>query len=310
MSSSDAQIQLYYSDLYSTAISPEARFPRERYQLVKQALISRDNSDRLSIQSPTPASRDQILLAHQVEYVDAFLGSNLTNKQMRQIGLQPWQPDFVKRTLTILGGSIASLHAAVKLNGFAGNLAGGTHHAFADHGEAYCVFNDLAVCAKIARFEYGLQRIVIIDCDVHQGNGTATMLNDDPDMFTFSIHGEKNFPFRKEQSDLDISLPDGCKDTEYLAALEHALTIIDKFNADIIFYQAGCDPLAEDRLGKLALTRMGLQQRNEKVFSLAKNAGVPVVIFMGGGYAEPIDASVQCHADVFTQAADKLNITS
>ena len=202
---------------------------------------------------------------------------------------------------------IEALHAAISANGIAGNIAGGTHHAYADHGEGYCVFNDLAICVHIARQDYDLQRIAIIDCDVDQGNGTAVMFADDPNVFTFSIHGAKNFPFKKEQSDLDVALPDGCTDSEYLAALDKALPVIEDFHADILFYQAGCDPLREDRLGKLALSREGLQQRNARVLQLANRSNVPLVIFMGGGYAEPIEASVECHADVFAQAAGILD---
>ncbi len=296
-------IQLFYSDIYSTAISPVARFPRDRYRLVQEAIMARNESNWATILTPLPANREQVLLAHQVEYVDAFLNGQLSDKQMRKIGMRPWQPEFVERTLAILGGSIAALHAAVEAGGIAGNLAGGTHHAYADYGEGFCVFNDLAVCAHIARSDYGLQRIAIIDCDVHQGNGTAVMFTDDPDVLTFSIHGEKNFPFKKETSDLDVSLPDGCLDEAYLAALDKALIDIEDFSADIIFFQAGCDPLQEDRLGKLSLTRSGLQQRNARILALMEKWNVPLVIFMGGGYAEPIDVSVQCHADVYVQAA-------
>ena len=296
-------LQLFYNDIYHSAISADARFPRERYRLVYEELQQRACAEKILIQSPTAATREQLLRVHTP--VDAFLQNRLSDRQIRQIGFRPWRPEFIERTLLITGGSIAALHAAIDSHGFAGNLAGGTHHAYADHGEGYCVFNDLAICVALARQHYPIKRIAIIDCDVHQGNGTAAIFANDPDVLTYSIHGEKNYPFRKEQSDIDIALPDETDDETYLTRLQTSLhQALQGFDADLYFYQAGCDPLREDRLGKLALTRAGLKRRNAFVMELACERRRPMVLFMGGGYAEPIALSAVCHADVFEQASN------
>lgn len=300
-------LKLFYHDIYTSAISPHARFPRERYRLVREELEARiqENPDlRIQICESIPTGREALLLVHDAIYVDAFLNGKMTNEEIRRIGFRPWTPEFVERTLTIAGGSIQALHSAIKESRVAGNLAGGTHHAFADHGEGFCVFNDLAICARIAQKEYGISRIAIIDCDVHQGNGTASIFRDDPTVLTFSIHGAHNYPFRKEKSDVDIELPNHCDDDTYYAELKLALPrALYPFEPELILFQAGCDPLKEDTLGRLSLTRQGLDRRNQLVFQHVAYWNCPVVVFMGGGYAEPIQASVACHADVFEEAA-------
>jgi acetoin utilization deacetylase AcuC-like enzyme len=300
-------LPLFYHELYTSAISPHARFPRTRYRLVHEEMLRRMEQEpeiKISIEESKPASLDEVCLVHDSDYVDAFVQGRLTDAEIRRIGFRPWTREFVERTLTIAGGSIQALHAAMKGHRIAANMAGGTHHAFAGHGEGYCVFNDLAICARIAQNEYGLERIAIIDCDVHQGNGTASIFAGDRNVLTFSIHGEKNYPFRKEQSDFDIELPNDADDDSYIAALKRALPeALYPFEPQLILYQAGCDPLKHDTLGKLALSRAGLHRRNQLVLQHVAYWECPVVIFMGGGYAEPIDASVQCHADVFEEAA-------
>lgn len=300
-------LNLFYHENYTSAISPHARFPRDRYRLVYEDVQSRLKEDPklpISIQHALPATRKQLLMVHKESYVDAFLHGKMTDAEIRRIGFRPWTPEFVERTLTIAGGSIQALHCAMNGHRVAGNLAGGTHHAYADHGEGFCVFNDLALCARIAQREYGIRKIAIIDCDVHQGNGTATIFAGDPDVLTFSIHGEKNYPFRKEKSDFDIALPNGCDDDTYYAELKRSLPLaLYPFEPELILFQAGCDPLHEDTLGKLSLSREGLDRRNQLVFQHVAYWNCPVVVFMGGGYADPIQASVVCHGDVFEEAA-------
>ncbi|MBI41678.1 MAG: histone deacetylase [Leptospiraceae bacterium] len=300
-------LPLFYHEIYTSAISPHARFPRDRYRLVYEEIQSRtiENPDlHIELRESFEAHRSDILLVHSEGYTDAFLDGKLTDQEIRRIGFRPWTPEFVERTLTITGGSIQAMRTALEGSMVAGNLAGGTHHAFADHGEGFCVFNDLAICARIAQRDYGIKKIAIIDCDVHQGNGTASIFADDRDILTFSIHGEKNYPFRKEKSDFDIELPNDTDDDTYFAALKKTLPqALYSFQPELIFYQAGCDPLKEDTLGKLALSRQGLDKRNQLVFQHVSYWNCPLVVFMGGGYADPIQASVICHADVFEEAA-------
>tara|TARA_B100001939_G_scaffold283511_1_gene252854 strand:+ start:38873 stop:39808 length:936 start_codon:yes stop_codon:yes gene_type:complete len=300
-------LPISYHEIYTSAISPHARFPRDRYRLVHEEIQARikENPDlAIRIQPSNPAARDDLLLVHDESYVDAFLHGRMTDAEIRRIGFRPWTPEFVERTLTITGGSIQAMRTALEESRVAGNLAGGTHHAFADHGEGFCVFNDLAICARIAQREYGIRRIAIIDCDVHQGNGTASIFAGDSTVLTFSIHGARNYPFRKEKSDVDIELPNNTDDDTYIASLKQALPrALYPFEPELIFFQAGCDPLKEDTLGKLDLTRNGLDRRNQLVFQHVAYWNCPVVIFMGGGYADPIQASVACHADVFEEAA-------
>ncbi|MCB1304378.1 MAG: histone deacetylase [Leptospiraceae bacterium] len=303
-------LNLFYHPIYTSAISPHARFPRTRYRLVYEELCSRARSrPELEIRFLESGilSGEYLHLVHAASYIGAFLEGRLTEQEIRRIGFRPWTPEFVERTLTIAGGSIGALRKALESrNGgaAAGNLAGGTHHAFAGHGEGYCVFNDIAISVQVARKEYGIQRVAIIDCDVHQGNGTASIFADDPLTFTYSIHGAKNYPFRKERSDCDVELPNDTDDAAYLIALRSTLTdALARAKPELILFQAGCDPLKEDTLGKLALSREGLRRRNAIVFDHVAYWDVPVVVFMGGGYADPIERSVACHADVFEQLA-------
>jgi acetoin utilization deacetylase AcuC-like enzyme len=182
-------------------------------------------------------------------------------------------------------------------------MAGGTHHAYRDYGSGYCIFNDVAICALAALKKPGIKKVLILDLDVHQGDGTAAILQEHPDIFTCSIHAESNFPFHKQQTDLDVYLADETKDTDYLACLDRTLEKIQLNDYDCILFQAGVDPLEEDALGRLALTRAGLRQRNERVFQLHRQYDLPVAIFMGGGYAKPIERTVDAFEDLFTQAA-------
>ncbi len=223
---------------------------------------------------------------------------------MRRIGF-PWSPELVARTLASTGATLLATRAALE-NGFGGNLAGGTHHAFRNEGAGFCVFNDFAVSLEWARSERAIQRAAVIDLDVHQGDGTAAIFANDPGVFTLSLHGARNFPFRKQQSTLDVELEDFIEDQKYLAALEPALEQVWQFQPELIFFQAGVDTLNTDRLGRLRLTRGGLKARDQRVFYGAKRLDIPVVVTIGGGYSDPIEETVEANAQTFRTAAEIL----
>ena len=293
-------LNLYYDPIYTEGLDPTVRFPRERYQLLANRL--KENSN-IHIKCPPLATREQITTAHDERYVDLFINCKLDSTAIRRIGLRPWTPSIVERTLRLTGGSLAALGHALSNISIAGNMAGGTHHAYRNSGSGYCIFNDVAICALAALKEPSIKKVLILDLDVHQGDGTAAILQGHPGIFTCSIHAESNFPFRKQQSDLDVHLADETKDTDYLACLDRTLEKIQPQHYDCILFQAGVDPLREDTLGRLALTRNGLRQRNERVFQLHRQYNLPVVIFMGGGYAKPIERTVDAFEDLFTEAA-------
>jgi acetoin utilization deacetylase AcuC-like enzyme len=243
---------------------------------------------------PEPARDADILRCHAADYLQRVKTGTLTPKEVRRIGF-PWSPVMLERSRRSVGGTIAAGRAALE-SGFAVNLAGGTHHAYADHGEGYCVFNDSAIAARVLQAEGLVQRVVIIDCDVHQGNGTAAIFAADPTVFTFSIHGEKNFPFHKEPSDLDIALQDATGDDGYLSALGQGVrTAFDQARPDLVIYLAGADPFAGDRLGRLQMTKAGLLERDRLVFEHCWQAGVPVAVAMAGGYAPVVEDIVDIH---------------
>lgn len=259
------------------------------------------------IEEARQAEKQEVLSVHDAPFVDAFLAGALEPEHIRRIGFRPWKDSFIDRTMTITGGSIQALDAALNGSRIAGNLAGGTHHAFTGHGEGYCVFNDLAICAEIARRKHHIERVFIIDLDVHQGNGTAAIFADQANVFTYSMHCEINYPFRKQVSDYDVGLPKHCDDATYLAALEASLPrLLHEFRPQLRLFQAGVDPLAQDSLGHMNLTREGLQKRNKLVFDYADYWDLPVVVFMGGGYADPIEHAVQAHVDVYEEAGRRM----
>ncbi len=252
-----------------------------------------------------PANRADpadILRVHSPEYVEGFLTGTLSPTAMRRIGL-PWSKELVDRTLASVGATLAATQEALSF-GFGGTLAGGTHHAYRDEGSGFCVFNDIAVALEWARTKGRVKRGLIIDLDVHQGDGTAAIFRGDRDVFTLSLHGERNFPFRKQQSVLDVPLPDGTGDREYLEALEPVLVQARTFCPDIVFFQAGVDALATDKLGRLSLTREGLARRDRLVYQFASDLDVPLVLTLGGGYSDPIELTVEAHAQSFRIAAE------
>ena len=293
-------LHLWYSDTYSFGIDEKANFPRLRYKFTRDLL---EHDPRIVFNDAPKVSIDDITRIHDMDYVYRFLEGSLSEKEQRAIGLRPWKPDIVPRTLHLVGGTLAATKRVIRNGGFAGNLAGGTHHAFADRGAGYCIFNDLAVCARYAQVEFGFQNLLIIDLDVHQGDGTASIFRFDDQVHTFSMHCGKNFPFRKQKSDWDIPVETDISDQQYLEVLEEALEVLFAREPELIFYQAGVDPLADDRLGRLSLSRETLQRRNHMVLSRAHQRNIPMVLTMGGGYSEPIQLSAQAHADVFRQAA-------
>jgi acetoin utilization deacetylase AcuC-like enzyme len=278
------------------------RFPTGKYDALR-ARVDRDRIlGRAELLPANPVERATLLRAHAPEYVDAMLGGTVSPDAMRRIGL-PWSETLMRRSRATVGSALASGRAALEY-GISGQLAGGTHHAHRDFGSGFCVFNDLAVATLTLLDEGAVARVAIVDTDVHQGDGNAAILGADPRVFVLSVQGERNFPFRRVPATLDVDLPDGTEDAAYLTALTDALDAVVAFRPTLVFFLSGADPLAEDRLGRLSLTHAGLMARDRLVLSTFKALGVPVAIAIGGGYAEPISASVHAYANTFQVAAD------
>ncbi|MDF1756018.1 MAG: histone deacetylase [Verrucomicrobiales bacterium] len=300
-------LPIWYSPIYTEGLDPKARFPRERYRLVQERLAAATVSGGISFRRPCPVSREDLLLAHAPDYVDNFIKGQLDEAVVRRIGLRPWTEVIVERTLILTGGTVEATAWAIENHGFAANLGGGTHHAYYDFGSGYCIFNDLAVAARVAQRDFGIGSVLILDLDVHQGDGTAAIFENDDSVTTVSFHCEKNFPFRKMTSDFDVPLEEGTDDVTYLDKLVCFLRReLSPMDIDFIYFQAGVDPLASDRLGHLTLSREGLMERNQLIFDFARAKDAPLVITMGGGYSDPIDPSVEAHADLFLQAAAEM----
>ena len=295
---------LWYHPLYTDGIHPEARFPRDRYVRLLNRLTANAPPGVIDVQTPNTIQREVLHLAHDATYVDRFLNGELDASEERRIGLRPWTPDMIERTMRLMGGAVEATEHAVQHGGFAGNMAGGTHHAHRDFGSGYCVFNDLAVCALHAITTLGLERVAVLDLDVHQGDGTASIFADEPRVLTVSVHCATNFPFRKAVSDHDFVLEPGSGDDLYLEATQRSLERCLGFEPDLLLFQAGVDGLEADALGKLSVSREGMRQRNALVFDAAAASSMPTVVFMGGGYAKPIDATLEAFEDLFLAAAD------
>ena len=269
-------------------------YPMEKYRLVPERLLADGVLTPNQLVEPEPISLDDVLRVHTPSYVQAFLDGTLARRALLRLGL-PWSPALVRRVLAVGGGTLGAANAALR-DGAAVNLAGGTHHAFADRGEGYCVFNDLVIALRRLRADSRLGRVLIIDLDVHQGNGTAALCRSDEATFTFSMHGANNYPAHKEQSSWDVDLPDGTTDEAYVSRLAGILPmLIDRARPDLIMYQAGVDVLAGDRFGKLALSPAGVEERDRLVCTCAVQAGLPLVVTLGGGYAREIDRIVEAH---------------
>lgn len=268
-----------------------------RYQLLYDKVCQLEG---LELVVPAPVAIDDLLRVHQADYVRRALDGRLDKMELRRLGF-PWSPQLVQRSLCSVGATVEAAFWAWEHKGVAVNLAGGTHHAFADRGEGFCLFNDCVVAARSWQEQVGrVGQVVFIDCDVHQGNGTASLCDGDASLFTLSLHGRNNYPFHKETSDLDLELPDGCQDDEYLQRLQEGLDQLPK--ADLAFYLAGADPYEKDRLGRLKLTREGLRRRDRMVLDRCRQAGTPVVVTMAGGYAEPIDETAEIQAATVAEA--------
>ena len=276
-------------------------YPMDKYRLVPAQLLTEGTLYPDEVVEPEAATLDDVLRVHTLEYAHAFINGTLEHKAMLRLGL-PWSPELVRRAFAVIGGTLGAARTAL-CDGAAANLAGGTHHAFAGHGEGYCIFNDLVITLRRLRTEGLAERFLIIDLDVHQGNGTAALCQADADVFTFSMHGENNYPARKETSSWDIALPDGTTDELYLETLGQALPcLLERCPADLIFYQAGVDVLADDRFGKLALTMAGIGERDRLVCEFARVAGLPLVVTLGGGYARDIHCIVEAHCQTVRTA--------
>jgi len=314
-----AAVLAFYADQFVLPLPPGHRFPMGKYQLLRDKLKAELPEVRLA--QALRASDGELALAHNPLYVDAVARGTLSAAALREIGF-PWSTAMAERARRSVGATVGACRVALGLGGangggnpglnqegVAANLAGGTHHAYADKGSGFCVFNDAAVAARLMQAEWGRVhswplRVAVIDLDVHQGNGTASIFRNDPSVFTLSMHGARNFPFRKEAGDLDVDLPDGCADHEYLEALELALGELDhRFQPGLVIYLAGADPFEGDRLGRLKLTFDGLEARDRRVFDWAWQRRVPLVLAMAGGYGKRIEDTVQVQANTYRVAA-------
>lgn len=291
-------MRFYYPDTPELPLPPGHRFPAGKYRMLRERVVREDILGRSATLVPSPAAeRAELERAHDPAYVTAMLEGTVAADIQRRIGL-PWSPVLVARSRATVGGSLAAARAALE-TGVSGQLAGGTHHAHRDFGSGFCTFNDLAVASLTLLEEGRVARVAIVDLDVHQGDGNAAILGSDPRVFVLSVHGDKNFPFRKPPSDLDVGLPDGTEDEAYLRALAQALEHVEAFRPDLVLYLSGADPLASDTLGRLSLTHAGLAERDRAVFEFCRRRGVPVSLAIGGGYAEPISDSVEGYANTF-----------
>jgi len=297
----------YYADHFVLPLPEGHRFPMAKYRMLRDRIVQ--DLPGVSLQVAPPASDSELALAHTPAYIDAVADGALAPQAQREIGF-PWSPAMAERARRSVGATVAASRVALR-EGVAGNLAGGTHHAYAGKGSGFCVFNDVAVAARLMQVEYARAagrraaplQVAVIDLDVHQGNGTAHIFGGDHSVFTLSLHGARNFPFRKEPGDLDVELPDGCTDADYLQALEQALdTLAQRFTPQLVFYLAGADPHEGDRLGRLALTHDGLEARDRRVFDWAWQRRIPVAFAMAGGYGRALEDTVQAQLNTWRVA--------
>jgi acetoin utilization deacetylase AcuC-like enzyme len=290
-----SNFRLYYSPYYYAEIGEGHIFPIRKFELVRDLLLKEGTLRKEEIFAPDPAKVEDLLLVHTEDYITRLVAGTLTAKEIRKLGL-PWSESLVRRSFHAISGTVNAARISIE-SGIASNLAGGTHHAYPDRGEGFCVLNDIAVAIRVLQREKLAERFLIVDCDVHQGNGTAFIFQNSPEVFTFSMHGAKNYPLFKETSSLDIELADGTGDTEFLDTLSEALPRIFMHNPDMIFYLGGADPYEKDKLGRLKLTQSGLKRRDELVLQFAKDHHTPIVTTMSGGYALDINDTVEIHAN-------------
>jgi acetoin utilization deacetylase AcuC-like enzyme len=291
----------FYSDHYVIDLPANHRFPIQKYRRIRERLLSEGTLRADELLEPTLADPRDICRVHTEDYWEQLHRGTLPAAAIRRLGL-PWSESLVRRSRASAQGTLSAARIAMR-EAVAANLAGGTHHAFPDRGEGYCVLNDIAIAIRTLQHDAWVQRMAVVDCDVHQGNGTAAIFANEPDVFTFSIHGDHNYPFRKVPGTLDIALPDGTGDDDYLRALKPAVSrLLAEFRPGLVFYLAGADPHEGDRLGRLRLTHRGLRRRDELVLRACRDAAVPVAITLGGGYGRDLDDTVEAHCNTIRAA--------
>lgn len=296
-------LKIAYHPMYRHSLPPKHRFPMEKYELIPEQLLYEGTVTASNFFAPSPLPESRILRAHTADYWERLKTLSLTRKEERATGF-PLSEELVQREIIIAQGTLDCAQYALQY-GVAMNIAGGTHHAFTDRGEGFCLLNDIALGAYFLLDEGLAQQVLVVDLDVHQGNGTAQIFRDESRVFTFSMHGAHNYPLRKEQSDLDIGLPDGTPDEPYLDQLANTLPLlIDTVQPDFIFYQSGVDVLATDKLGRLGMSLEGCKRRDQIVLEACKRNGIPVAVSMGGGYSERVAIIVEAHANTYRLAQE------
>lgn len=296
-------LKIAFHEKYILSLPEGHRFPMEKYDLLPKQLLYEGSIQQENLFTPALAKDADILRTHTHEYLDKLNRLDLAKDEIRRIGF-PLTKELIEREKLLIQGTIDCTKYAFE-NGISMNIAGGTHHSFTNRGEGFCILNDQAVAANYLLHKKQAKKILIIDLDVHQGNGTAEIFSKNPDVFTFSMHGEKNYPLKKELSNLDIELPDGIEDTAYLELLKRTVSeILEQFTPDFIFYQSGVDIVATDKLGRLSVSKQGCKQRDEFVLKLCKELSRPVVVCMGGGYSPDIKEIVDCHANTYRLAQE------
>lgn len=293
--------RIYYTDQFVLPLPDGHRFPMERYALLRQAIIDRKIAPRGWLAPPEAATDEQLQLVHTASYLRRVAAGELSRDEVRRIGF-PWSPQLVERSRRSVGATIAAAESAEQV-GLGINLAGGTHHAFADRGAGYCLYNDIAVAIRTRQRRGKIRRAIVLDVDVHQGDGTAAIFNGDASVFTASLHAAAAFPAKKQQSDLDVALPRGASDEVYLAALDELLSGASRAGSfDVAFCVAGADPYLGDRLGGLAVSKAGLAERDRRLFAFCQSLGWPVVLVMAGGYARNVSDIVEIQAETVRSA--------
>ena len=296
-------LKVAYSKIYNHPLPENHRFPMEKYDLIPKKLIAEKTFSKDNFFEPGILNKEDVLLTHSNDYYNKLVSQSLSKKEIRPIGF-PLSKLLIEREKKIAQGTIECVSFSIK-NGISMNIAGGTHHAFADKGEGFCMLNDQAIAANYLLHNDLAKKILIIDLDVHQGNGTASIFKNDMNVFTLSFHGKKNYPFKKEKSDLDIEFDDGTEDVEYLTKLEDIIpNIIKILNPDFIFYLSGVDILKTDKLGRLSLSIEGCKKRDSIILNLCKTFNIPLQISMGGGYSKNIEDIVNAHCNTFKLAKE------
>ena len=296
-------LKIAYNQNYIYPLEENHRFPMIKYELIPEQLIRENTCSSENFFSPTKIDSKIVLKTHQREYFERFTSLKLSKKEIREIGF-PLSQELVERELQIAQGTIKGVKYSIK-NGISMNIAGGTHHAFYDRGEAFCMLNDQAIATNYIIQEGLFKKILIIDLDVHQGNGTASLFNSNPNVYTLSFHGKKNYPFRKEKSDLDMEFDDNTNDDEYLKVLRETIPkVIDQFEPEFIFYLSGVDVLENDKLGRLSLTINGCKERDRFILEICKNNSIPVQVSMGGGYSVILKNIIEAHSNTFRLAQE------